>query len=107
VGEKMTRLELYHQKTKQISWKGPFFFILTFIIATAGLFMAHHYYQNSIKIEAPEENAGSKVVIQLPDGKEVFTYENYIFEKDGKTYYMGERNTIDLTGGTVTYENWE
>ena len=22
-------------------------------------------------------------------------------------YYKGERNTIDLTGGTVIYQNWE
>jgi len=30
-----------------------------------------------------------------------------IQEKDGKTYYKGERNTIDLTGGAVTYEEWK
>ena len=103
----MTRLELYHKKTKQFSWKGPFFFVLIFIILAFGFFVFKHYYQSSIKIEVPEENLGSKVVVHLPDGKEVFTYENYIFEKDGRTYYKGERNTIDLTGGTVTYENWE
>ncbi|MEH7111176.1 hypothetical protein V7124_02225 [Neobacillus niacini] len=103
----MTRIELYHQKTKQFSWKRPFFFILTLIIVTAGFFLFKHYYQSTIKIEAPDENLGSKVVIHLPDGKEVFTYENYILEKDGRIYYKGERNTIDLTGGTVTYENWE
>ncbi|MDR7077612.1 uncharacterized protein YpmS [Neobacillus niacini] len=103
----MTRIELYHQKTKQISWKWPFFFILTFIILTVGFFVFQHYYQSTIKIESPEENVGSQVVIHLPDGKELFTYENYIFEKDGRTYYKGERNTIDVTGGTVTYENWE
>jgi hypothetical protein len=107
MGEKMTRLELYHQKTKQFSWKGPFFFILIFILLTVGFYVGRHFYQSTIKIESPEENLGSKVVIHLPDGKAVFTYENYIIEKDGKTYYKGERNTIDLTGGTVTYENWE
>jgi hypothetical protein len=103
----MTRFELYHQKTKQFSWKGPFFFILTCLILSVGFFVFRYYYQSTIKIESPEENLGSQVVIHLPDGKEVFTYENYIFEKDGRTYYKGERNTIDLTGGTVTYENWE
>ncbi|MEH7013391.1 hypothetical protein V7087_21700 [Neobacillus niacini] len=103
----MTRFELYHQKPKQFSLKGPFFFILTFIILAVGFFVFRYYYQSTINIESPEENLGSQVVIHLPDGKEVFTYENYIFEKDGRTYYKGERNTIDLTGGTVTYENWE
>jgi hypothetical protein len=103
----MTRIELYHQKAKQFSWKWPLFFILTLMIVTAGFFLFKHYYQSTIKIEAPDENQGSKVVIHLPDGKEVFTYENYILEKDGRIYYKGERNTIDLTGGTVTYENWE
>jgi hypothetical protein len=77
------------------------------MILSVGFFMFWYYYQSTIKIESPEENLGSQVVIHLPDGKEVFTYENYIFEKDGRTYYKGERNTIDLTGGTVTYENWE
>ncbi|MFB3161795.1 hypothetical protein ABLO26_10500 [Neobacillus sp. 179-J 1A1 HS] len=103
----MTRLEQYHKKTKQFSWKGPIFLILTFFIVAVGFFLFRYYYQSSIKIESPEEKLGSKVVVHLPDGKEVFTYENYIFEKDGRTYYKGERNTIDLTGGTVTYENWE
>jgi hypothetical protein len=53
------------------------------------------------------ENPGPKVVIHLPNGQKVYTYENLIFEKEGKTYYKGERNTIDLTGGTVDYEEWK
>ncbi len=106
-GRKMTRLELYHDKPKQFSWKGPFFFILTCIILTVGILVFHNYYQSTIKIEAPAENLGSKVVIHLPNGQKVFTYENLIIEKDGKTFYKGERNTIDLTGGSVAYENWE
>lgn len=103
----MTRIELYHQKTKQFSWKRPFFFILTLMVLTVAFYMFLHFYQSTIKIESPEENVGSQVVIHLPDGKQLYTYENYIFEKDGRTYYKGERNTIDVTGGTVTYENWE
>lgn len=74
---------------------------------TVGFLVFRYYYQSTIKIESPEDNVGSQVVIHLPDGKKVFTYENFIFEKDGRTYYKGERNTIDLTGGTVTYENWQ
>jgi hypothetical protein len=77
------------------------------MILTAGFFIFHHYYQSTIKIEAPAEDPGQKVVIQLPNGQKVYTYDNFIIEKDGKTYYKGERNTIDLTGGTVAYEEWE
>jgi hypothetical protein len=103
----MTRLELYHDKTKQISLKGPLLFILICTIMIVGFFVFRHYYQTTIKIEAPQENLGPKVVIHLPNGQKVFTYENLIIEKDGKTYYEGERNTIDVTGGLVTYENWK
>ncbi|MEH7275341.1 hypothetical protein [Neobacillus vireti] len=104
----MTRIELYHQKkSRQFTWKRPFFFILTCIILTVGFFVFRHYYQSTIKIESPEEDVGSQVVIHLPDGKELFTYKNYIYEKDGRTFYKGDRNIIDVTGGKVIYEKWE
>ncbi|MDQ0199692.1 hypothetical protein [Neobacillus ginsengisoli] len=103
----MTRLELYRDKPKQFSWKGPFFFILACILITVGFFVFRYYYQNTIRIEAPSENLGRKVVILLPNDQKVYTYENLIYEKDGKTYYKGESNTIDLTGGTIEYKNWK
>ncbi|EKN70749.1 hypothetical protein BABA_04889 [Neobacillus bataviensis LMG 21833] len=103
----LTRVELYNHKPKQSSRKGLFFFIIACIILSASFFIFRYYYQSTIKIEAPSEDLGQKVVIHLPNGQKVFTYDNLIFEKDGKTYYKGERNTIDLTGGTVAYENWE
>jgi hypothetical protein len=103
----LTRVELYNHKPKQSSKKGLYFFIVACIILTVGFFIFHHYYQSTIKIEAPTENLGQKVVIHLPNGQKVYTYENLIFEKDGRTYYKGERNTIDLTGGTVDYEDWK
>lgn len=103
----MTRLELYRDKPKQFSWKGPFFFILACILITVGFFVFRYYYQNTIRIEAPSENLGRKVVILLPNDQKVYTYENLIYEKDGKTYYKGETNTIDLTGGKVEYKNWK
>jgi hypothetical protein len=106
-GRKMTRFELYHEKPKQFSWKGPFFFVLACIIVTVGFFLFRNYYGNTIRIEVPVVDLGPKVVIDLPNGQKVFTYENLIVEKDGKTYYKGERNIIDLTGGTVKYENWK
>ena len=103
----MTRIELYHDKPKQLSWKGPLFFILACIIVSVGFFVFRYYYESSIRIEAPVVELGPKVVIHLPNGQKVYTYENLIFEKDGKTYYKGERNIINLTGGKVTYENWK
>lgn len=104
----MTRFELYHSKPrKQFSWKGLIFVFLSCLVLAGVFLVFSHFYRSSIKIEAPEVDLGEKVVIHLPNGQKVFTYENLIVEKDGKTYYQGERNTIDLTGGTVTYENWE
>ncbi|WML56434.1 hypothetical protein [Neobacillus sp. PS2-9] len=103
----MTRVELYNQKPMQFSWKGLFFFILMSLIIAAGIIFFHYYDQSSIKIEAPSEKLGQKVVIELPNGQKVYTYDNLIYKKDGKTYYKGERNTIDLTGGTVAYEEWK
>jgi len=104
----LTRIELYHQqKTKQFSWKGLFFFIAACMVVTASFFVFHYYYQSSIKIDAPQEKLGEKVVIHMPNGQKVYTYDNFIIEKDGKTFYKGERNTIDLTGGTVVYEEWK
>jgi hypothetical protein len=103
----LTRAELYHTKPKQSSLKGLFFFIVVCLLLSVGFFAFRHYYQNTIKIEAPIENPGPKVVIHLPNGQKVYTYENLIREKDGKTYYKGERNTIDLTGGTVAFYEWK
>lgn len=69
--------------------------------------MIHHYFQSTIRIDEPAADMGLKVVVHLPKGQEVYTYDKLIVEKNGKTYYKGERNTIDLTGGTVTYEDWK
>lgn len=77
------------------------------MILITGFVIFRHYYHSTIKIEAPAEILGDKVVIQLPNGQKVYTYDNFIIEKNGKTFYKGERNTIDLTGGTVAYEEWK
>ncbi|WP_260871646.1 hypothetical protein [Bacillus sp. X1(2014)] len=105
--KKLTRAELYHSKPKQSFIKGLFIFLVMCLVVTSGFIVFRHYYQNTIKIEAPIENPGPKVVIHLPNGHKVYTYEKFIFKKDGKTYYKGDRNTIDLTGGTVAYEDWK
>ncbi|MGG5254388.1 hypothetical protein ACQYAD_12910 [Neobacillus sp. SM06] len=102
----MTRVELYHDKPKQFHWKGPFLIILACFILAFGIYQLNQYWHDTIRIDAPKENLGKKVVVHLPNGQEVYTYENLIVKKDGKTYYKGERNTIDLTGGTIDYKNW-
>jgi hypothetical protein len=71
------------------------------------LIAAHLYLKSQIRIEAPEVDLGRKVIILLPDGKEIQTYENLLVEKEGKMYYEGEWNTINITGGTVVYEDWK
>jgi hypothetical protein len=100
----MTRTELYHEKPKKLHWKATFLFILSCILFAVGF---HYYSESQIRIESPKIDLGRKVVVHLPNGKEVFTYENLIVEKEGKIYYKGERNTMDLTGGTLDYTDWE
>lgn len=103
----MTRLELYHAKPKQSRWKGLLLFVLLCIFITIGFFIFRYYYMSSIRMDPPKEDLGRKVVIQLPNGQKMFTYEKKIVKKDGKTYYQGDFNTIDLTGGKIEYKNWK
>lgn len=82
--------------------------ILILMLLMTGLIVAIHYYLKSqIQIEAPEVDLGRKVIVQLPDGKEVQTFENLLVEEDGKLYYEGEFNTIDITNGVVVIQNWD
>jgi len=81
---------------------------LYFIIAVITLLLSTYFYSKSlIKIKAPKQVLGEKVIITLPEGKTVYTFENLIIEEDGKLYYKGESNTLDLTGGQIVYENWK
>lgn len=100
----MTRTELYHDKPTNFFWKGTLLFFLTCILLGIGLIQ---YSQKQIKIEAPKIDLGRKVVVHLPNGEEVFTYEKLIIQKEGKIIYKGERNTLDFTGGTVEHKDWE
>lgn len=102
----MTRTELYHDKPKRFYWKGPIFFLLSCIILFAGFYQLNEYWQGKIRIDTPKVDLGKKVVVHLPNGQEVFTFENLIVKKDGKTFYKGDRVTIDLTGGTIEQKNW-
>jgi len=81
---------------------------LYFIIAVITLLLSTYFYSKSlIKIKSPKQVLGEKVIITLPEGQTVYTFENLIIEEDGKLYYKGERNTLDLTGGQIVYENWK
>ncbi|NRG35198.1 hypothetical protein HRF63_25410 [Bacillus circulans] len=79
--------------------------ILLLTTIFGGYIFSDRYFASEPKTGT--EEYGDKVVITLPNGKKVFTYENLIVEEDGKLLYKGERNTIDLSGGVVVYENWE
>ena len=100
----MSRLERLAKQRK------PFYkmWSLYLIIAVITLLLSTYFYSKSlIKIKSPKQVLGEKVIITLPEGKTVYTFENLIIEEDGKLYYKGERNTLDLTGGQIVYENWE
>jgi predicted amidohydrolase len=101
----MTRVELYH-KPKHFKRNGKLIVLICLAIA-AGMFAIKYYYQSTIRIDSQGENLGKKVIVHLPNGDDVFTYDKLIVEKDGKTYYKGEWNKIDLTGGTIDYKNWK
>ncbi|KAA9021655.1 hypothetical protein [Niallia endozanthoxylica] len=80
-------------------------YVLGFLVLIlVGLYL---YSQSLIRVEAPKEELGEKVIITMPSGKTVYTYENLIVEEKGKLLYKGELNTIDLTGGVVEHQNWE
>jgi hypothetical protein len=88
---------------RTITWK-----ILFLILMTAAAVLLIFYYSTSlIKIESPEKDLGQKVVIELPAGKNIYTYEKLLIKENGKLYYRGERNEIDLTGGRIIYEDWD
>ncbi|WP_436375426.1 hypothetical protein [Cytobacillus sp. BC1816] len=99
----MTRSELNIEKPKS-----KFMLMTIVLLGFFAVFTALYFYSQSlITIEAPKKELGEKIIIQLPSGKSVFTYENLVVKEDGKLFYKGERNTLDLTGGTIVYEEWE
>ncbi|WP_080846941.1 hypothetical protein [Cytobacillus gottheilii] len=99
----MARSDKYTQK-KSFFWLIAGSLIFLCIASAAGFY---YYAKSQIVIEAPKENLGEKIIITLPSGKNIYTYENLVVEEKGKLLYKGERSTLDLTGGIVVYENWE
>ncbi|MFP7444738.1 hypothetical protein SFC50_13720 [Bacillus infantis] len=88
---------------RTIRWKIPLLILLT----AAAVLLIFYYSTSLIKIESPKKDLGQKVVIELPAGKNIYTYENLLIKENGKLYYKGERNEIDLTGGRIIYEDWD
>ena len=105
-GDRMNRMTRHEKKKARIRnlTKSPIHLSICFLLMFAFFYLL---YKHSIKIEAPKKDLGEKVVIHLPDGETIYTYENLIVKENGKVYFKGERNTIDLTGGKITYEEWE
>ncbi|AIE59809.1 hypothetical protein [Bacillus methanolicus] len=100
----MTRSERFHQQPKSFFWKRiTLFFIFGVTIVAA----VHFYSQSLIKIDPPKKDFGRKVIVQLPNGNKVLTYENLIVKEDGKMFYKGENHEIDVTGGNIVYKNWK
>jgi hypothetical protein len=101
----MNRIERYH-----VQHSKPFFlngWVICLVFLCGLIITANLYLKSQIKIEAPKVELGRQVIIQLPNAKEIQTYEGLIVKKDGKLYYKGEWNTIDITGGTVVYQDWK
>jgi hypothetical protein len=96
------RSDRYNSR-RTIIWKIPFLILL----AAAAVLLTFYYSASLIKIELPEKDLGQKVVIELPAGKNIYTYEKLLIKENGKLYYKGERNEIDLTGGRIIYEDWD
>ncbi|QED47293.1 hypothetical protein [Cytobacillus dafuensis] len=100
----MTRSER-HIERQRPSFKKRLFIFLFICISTFAVLS--FYLKSIIKIEAPQKDLGQKVIIQLPSGNHIYTYENLIVKENGRLYYKGERNTLDLTGGIILYEEWD
>lgn len=102
--EAMEQIQPNHMETKPFYKLGAFYVLIALITILIGLYF---YSQALIQIHTPDRDLGEKVIVSLPSGKTLFTYENLIVEEDGKLLYKGENSTIDLTGGVVVYQDWE
>lgn len=104
----MNRTEKIEEENTKIPRKliyGGIIVIILLFLLVGGYFISEKYFAN--EPASTQKDLGDQVIITLPNGKKVYTYENLVVEEDGKLLYRGERNTIDLTGGVVVYEKWE
>lgn len=103
----MNRTDKMEEKNTKVSRKllfGIGVTILLFLLFGGYIFTEKYFAKETA---SSKQELGDQVIITLPNGKKVYTYDNLLVEEDGKLLYKGERNTIDLTGGVVVYEEWE
>ncbi|MCM3603565.1 hypothetical protein M3175_22990 [Robertmurraya korlensis] len=101
----MSQLKRYLTQKPWVSLKIVF---LVVCLSVLFLLVAKLYSNNANVTDQPKEDEpGEKIIIILPSGKKVYTYENLIVSENGKLYYKGDRSELDLTGGIVKYEDWE
>lgn len=103
-GDRMSSFNQLNFQKPVILLKLSFLLISLLVLA---FLLAQLYLKKNIVAEVPEQELGKKVIVMLPTGKKVYTYENLIVSENGKLYYKGDRSTIDITGGFVKYDNWE
>ena len=102
----MSRNELRHLKPRKSNLYKWFSAFSLLLISIGFLLGFSKYAQSTINLDTPEFDNGRKVVVHLPNGREVYTYENLIVQEGDKLLYKGERNTLDLTGGKVEFKDW-
>jgi hypothetical protein len=101
----VSRLKRYATYKPWISVKIGFLLVCLIVLF---LLVTKLYGNNTIVTDQPnKDEPGEKIIIILPSGKKVYTYENLIVSENGKLYYKGDRSVLDLTGGIVKYEEWE
>ncbi len=100
----MSQFQSMINKRKALDKMGTLYMAIVLLFILIGFYF---YSQSLIKVETPEFDPGNKIIITLPDGKIIYTYENLIYEENGKLIYKGENSTLNLTGGKVDYKNWE
>ncbi|MGG7618599.1 hypothetical protein [Bacillus coreaensis] len=101
----MSRLKRYMTYKPWVSLKIVFLLVCLIVLF---LLVAKLYVNNTNVTDQPKiDEPGEKIIIILPSGKKVYTYENLIVSENGKLYYKGDRSELDLTGGIVKYEDWD
>lgn len=86
---------------------GPILGWISWIIIAGVLYTGYDLFGGSPRVDSPVVDNGRQVIISLPNGQEVYTYERYLKKENEKLYYQGEDHKIDLTDGVVKYKNWE
>ncbi|WP_428908847.1 hypothetical protein [Niallia sp. Krafla_26] len=100
----MGQIQHNNHEVKPLYKFGSLYILVALLAVLIGLYF---YSQALIQVKTPNPDLGEKVIVTLPAGKTIYTYENLIVEEDGKLLYKGENSTLDLSGGVVVYQEWE